>query len=78
MIGILINKLVNESKTYWDHLPIIIFSYRTMYKVKYTPHQLVYGLHSFMPIKYVSQVINGDRRDANLVKMLTNKVYNIE
>jgi len=35
VINTLITKLVNESKTNWDeHLPIIFFSHRILYKVK--------------------------------------------
>jgi len=55
VIGSLLTKLVNEHRTDWDeHLPTVLFSYRTAYKIGtgYTPFQLVYGLHPLMPTEY--------------------------
>ncbi len=54
VLGTLLTKIVSENKTYWDeHLPTILFFYRTTYKVatRYTPYQLIYGLHPLMPTK---------------------------
>ncbi len=45
MLGILLTKLINENKMDWDeHLPTILFSYKTSDKVgtRYTSYQLVY------------------------------------
>jgi hypothetical protein len=61
----LFTKLVGESKTNWDeHLPIVLFSYETTYKVAigYTPYQLVYGLHLLMPTKYILLIISSRRK----------------
>jgi hypothetical protein len=39
----------------------MLFSYITAYKVaiRYTPYQLVYGLHPLMPTKYIVPVVSG-------------------
>jgi hypothetical protein len=77
----LITKLVSENKANWDeHLPTMFFSYRIAYKVTtcYTPYQLVYGLHLFMPIEYVMLAINGDHKYANPIKVLTSKLIELE
>jgi len=73
--------LVSENKIDWDeHLPTILFSYRTSYKVTigYTQYQLVYGLHLLMPIKYIVLVIGSDHKEWNLVKVLTSKVLELK
>jgi len=43
-------------------MSIVLFSYRTTYKVVigYTPYQLVYGLHPLMPIEYIIPIAGGD------------------
>ncbi len=54
VFGTLLTELVSENRIDWDeHLFIMLFSYKTVYKVAtwYTPYQLVYGLHPLMPIK---------------------------
>ncbi len=74
-------KLVNEKIINWDeHLSIVLFSYRTIYKVatNYTPYQLVYGLHLLMPIEYVVLVINGDHRDVEPTRVLTTGITKLE
>ncbi len=53
VFGTLLTKLVSENRTNWDeHLSTMLFSYKIAYKAatRYTPYQLVYGLHSVMPI----------------------------
>ncbi len=58
----------------------MLFSYRTTYKIatRYTPYQLVYGLHPLMPIEYIILVIGGDERDSTLVNVLTNRITKLE
>jgi hypothetical protein len=76
-----LTKLVNENKTNWDeHLSIVLFSYRTAYKVAigYTPYQLVYGLHRLMPIEYNVLVAGGDERNNTLVRVLTSRITKLE
>jgi len=66
VFGTLLTKLVNENKTNWDeHLSLMLFSYKIAYKVttRYTPYQLVYGLHPLMPTKYIVLVASGNERD---------------
>ncbi len=66
VLGTLLTKLVSENKTDCDeHLSIVLFSYITTYKVatRYTPYQLVDGLHSLMPIEYIVPVVSGNHRD---------------
>jgi hypothetical protein len=55
----------------------MLFSYRTAYKV-YTPYELVYELHPLMPTKYIVQVTNGEQKDSTLVRVLTNRVLELE
>jgi hypothetical protein len=58
-----LTKLVNENIIDWDeHLSIVLFSYKTTYKVvtRYTPYQLVYGLHPLMPTKYIVLIVGGN------------------
>jgi len=65
MLGTLLTKLVSENKMDWDeHLPTILFSYITTYKVttRYTPYQFVCGLHLLMPIEYIFPIINSDHK----------------
>jgi len=80
-LGTLLIKVVNENKTDWDeHLPIVLFSYRTTYKVVigYTPYQFVYGLHPLMPIEYTLLVICSNHREGNPMRVLINKVLELE
>jgi hypothetical protein len=44
----------------------------------YTPYQLVYGLHPLMPTKYIILVTSGNERDNTLVRVLTNKIIELE
>jgi hypothetical protein len=52
----------------------MLFSYRIVYKVatRYTPYQLVFGLHPLMPIEYIVPTTGGHPRDNTLVQILTN------
>jgi hypothetical protein len=58
----------------------VLFSYKTAYKIiiGYTPYQLVYGLHPLMFIKYIVPVVGGDEKNNTLVKVLTNKITELE
>jgi hypothetical protein len=69
VIGRLFTKLVNEKRIDRDeHLSIILFSYRIVYKVAigYTPYRLVYGLHPLTTIEYVMSTITNEHRNAGL------------
>jgi hypothetical protein len=59
-----------------EHLSIILFSYRIVYKVatNYTPYYLIYGLHLLMPTKYVLLAIGGDHKYVEPTRMLTTKI----
>jgi hypothetical protein len=52
----------------------MLFSYRIAYKVttRYTPYQLVYGLHPLMPTKYIVPIVDGNERDNTPAKVLTS------
>jgi hypothetical protein len=68
---------MHENKTNWDeHLPIVLVSYKTTYKVvtRYTPYQLIYGLHLLMPTEYILHVIDSNDIEENLVRVLINRV----
>ncbi len=58
----------------------MLFSYKTAYKITtgYTPYQLVYGLHSLMPIEYIILVVGGDEKDNTLMRVLTNRIIKLE
>ncbi len=81
VFGTLLTKLISENGTDWDeHMSTMLFSYRTVYKVttRYTPYQLVYGLHPLMPIEYIVLVVGGHPRDNTLVRVLTNRILELE
>ncbi len=81
VIGRLWTKLVNEKITnLHEHLSTILFSYKISYKVStcYTPYQLIYGLHSLMPTKYVMSTISRDHKDAEPTIMLTTNFTKLE
>jgi hypothetical protein len=67
-----LTKLVSENRTNWDeHLSIVLFSYKAAYKVatRYTPYQLMYGLHPLMSTKYIVPIVGGNEKDNTLVKV---------
>jgi hypothetical protein len=80
VLGTLLTKLVSENRTDWDeHLSIVLFSYRTTYKTtRYTPYQLVYGLHPLMPTKNIILIVGGNERDNVLVKVLISRIIKLE
>jgi hypothetical protein len=76
-----LTKLISENRTYWDeHLSIVLFSYGTAYKVatRYTPYQLMYGLHPLMPIEYIMPIANGNERDNTSMKVLISRIIKLE
>jgi hypothetical protein len=76
-----LTKLVSENKTNWDeHLFTMLFSYVIAYKVaiRYTPYQLVYGLHPLMPTKYIVPVTSGNEKDNTPLKVLTSRIIELE
>jgi hypothetical protein len=58
----------------------MLFSYKIAYKVttRYTPYQLVYGLHPLMPTEYIMLVASGNERDSTQVRVLTNRIIEME
>jgi hypothetical protein len=58
----------------------VLFSYIIAYKAttKYTPYQLVYGLHPLMPVEYIVLVVSGNERDNTSVKNLTSKISKLK
>jgi len=58
----------------------VLFSYRITYKVatRYTPYQLVYGLHPLMPTKYIVLVVGGDERENIPVRILISTIMELE
>jgi hypothetical protein len=76
-----LSKLIGENRTNWDeHLLTMLFSYKIAYKVttKYTPYQLVYGLHPLMRIKYIVRIDGGNQKGNTLVKVLISRVSKLE
>ncbi len=57
----------------------MLFSYRTTYKIiRYTPYQLVYGLHPLMPTEYIVLVTSGDERNNIPMRILTSRITELE
>ncbi len=74
-------KLISENRTDWDeHLFIVLFSYITTYKVatRYTPYQLMYGLHPLMPTEYIIIVTSGNERDSTPMSILISRIIKFE
>jgi len=70
VLGTFLTRLVIKNKRNWDeHLSTMLFSYKIAYKVatRYTPYQLVYGLHPLMPREYIALGVGGNKRDNTLV-----------
>jgi len=63
-----------------EHLFIILFSYRTTYKVVigHTPFQLVYGLHPLLPTMYLLPSKPNEHVDPKPIKVLTNRLSKLE
>ncbi len=81
VFGTLLTRLVSENRTNWvEHLSIVLFLYRFAYKIatRYTPYQLMYGLHSLMPIEYIIVIVGGNERKNIPVKVLTTKIIELE
>ncbi len=81
VLGTLLTKLVSEDRTNWDeHLFTLLFSYKSTYKVatRYTPYQLVYGLHPLLPIEYIVPIVGGNERDSTPMKVLTSRITKLE
>jgi hypothetical protein len=58
----------------------MLFSYKAAYKVAtgYTPYQLAYRLHPLMPTEYIVPVVGGNEKDNTLMKVLTNRITELE
>jgi hypothetical protein len=58
----------------------MLFSYRIAYKVttRYTPYQLLFGLHILMPIKYIVPIVGGNEGDSPLMTVLTSRITKLE
>jgi hypothetical protein len=53
----------------------MLFSYIIVHKgaIRYTPYQLLYGLHPLMPTKYIVLVVGGNKKDNTSVRILELK-----
>jgi len=58
----------------------MFFSYKIAYKIAtwHTTYQLVYGLHTLMPTKYIVPIASGDEKHNTLVKVLTSRITKLE
>jgi hypothetical protein len=58
----------------------MLFSYKIVDKIitRYTPYQLMYGLHPLMPTGYIIPIVGGDERDNTLMKVLTSRIIELE
>ncbi len=77
----LLTKLVSENKTNCnEHLSTMLFSYKIAYKVatRYTPYQLLYGLHPLMPIEYIVLIDGGNEKGNTLVKFVISRITKLE
>ncbi len=73
-------KLINENKIDWDeHLPIILFSYRTTYKVVTVYTILAYlWVITFNAYKIHSTSHCNNHKKGNPMKVLTSRVLELE
>ncbi len=72
LLGTLLTKLVSENKTDWDeHLSIMLFSYIKL-------QEGIHHINQCMPIEYILLVVSGDQKDNASVKILINKVLELE
>jgi hypothetical protein len=57
----------------------MFFSYKTTYKITigYNPYQLVYGLNPLMSTKDILLTFSGDHRNANPIRVLTNRLIEL-
>ncbi len=81
VLGTLLTKLVIENRIDWDeHLSTMLFSYIKTYKVaiRYTPYQLVYGLHPLMSTKHMVPIDSGNEKDITLMKVLTSRIIELK
>ncbi len=81
VLGSLLTKLVSENKTNSDeHTSTMLFSYIITYKVttRYTPYQLLFGLHILMPIKYIVPIIGGNEGENPLMIILISRITKLE
>jgi hypothetical protein len=81
VFGTLLTKLVIENRNDLDeHLSTILFSYRTTYKIgtSRTTFQLVYGIHSLLPTKYMLPYNPGENKDPQLVRVLTSRLFELK
>jgi len=77
----MLTKLISENRTNWDeHLSTMLCSYKIVNKVvtRYTPYQVMYGLHPLMPIECIVPIDGGNERDNNLMKVLTSRITELE
>jgi hypothetical protein len=58
----------------------MLFSYKIAYKVatRYTPYQLLYGLHPLMPIEYIVLIDGGNEKGNTLVKFVISRITKLE
>jgi hypothetical protein len=74
-----LTKLVNENRIDQDeHLSTMLLVNSYKIATRYTPYQLVYGLHPLMPIKYIVLVVGGNERDNILMKILSSIILKLE
>ncbi len=81
VLGTLLTKLVDENRTDWDEdLSTVLFSYRSTYKVatRYTPYQLMYGLHPLMPTKYIVLVVGGNGKNSTPMRVLISRITELK
>jgi hypothetical protein len=72
---------VDENRTDWDEdLSTVLFSYRSTYKVatRYTPYQLMYGLHPLMPTKYIVLVVGGNGKNSTPMRVLISRITELK
>jgi hypothetical protein len=58
----------------------MLFSYKIAYKVitRYTPYQLVYGLHPSMPTKYIMPIANANEKYSTTMRVFTIKIIELK
>jgi hypothetical protein len=76
-----LTKLVSENIIDWDeHMFTMLFSYKIAYKgtTRYTPYQLMYGLHPLVPIEFIVPIVGGIKRNNISMRVLTSRIIELE
>ncbi len=63
----------------WTYAYNVIFTQDCIQSSKrFTPYELVHGLHPLMPIEYIMPIVGGNEKDNILVRILTGRIIELK